>query len=350
MTSASITVAGRAIGPTAPCFIIAEAGVNHDGWLDRAHRLVSAAADAGADAVKFQMFSANRLATAEAPQAAYQEARVGRESQRDMLRRLELGAEAHRELAAASRARGLLFLSTPFDEQSADCLHDIGVPAFKIPSGEITNFPLLTHIARFGKPVLLSTGMSTLGDVDRAVTTLRENGCVEIVLLQCTSCYPADPRDANLHAMETLARVFDVPVGFSDHTLGHEAALAAVALGAAVVEKHLTLDRAATGPDHAASLEPPAFASLVRSIRTVEQALGDPLKRPVAGEREVAAAARRSLVASRDIAAGSRITSGDLVLRRPGTGLSWDASVTILGRVARIDIAVGSLIAPEMFR
>jgi N-acetylneuraminate synthase/N,N'-diacetyllegionaminate synthase len=348
-TRGHISIAGRTIGPAAPCFIIAEAGVNHDGRLDRALRLVDAAAVAGADAVKFQTFAADRLVTADAAKAPYQQARgPAGESQRDMLRRLELNGDAYRTLAQACRDRGLIFLSTPFDEESADLLDEIGVPAFKLSSADLANQPLLTHVARKGKPVLISTGMATLGDVDAAVAVLIEAGCAEWMLLHCVSCYPAAPSDSNLLAMQTLAQAFACACGFSDHTPGTEVALAAAALGASVLEKHLTLECSATGPDHSASLEPETFAAMVRGIRIVESARGDGRKRPVAAEREIAAAVTRSLVAAHDIPAGAMLTADAIVLRRPGTGLPWSCRSAVIGRVARINIPAGSLIALEM--
>jgi N-acetylneuraminate synthase len=329
--------------------IVAEAGVNHGGNAAAACRLVETAAAAGADAVKFQAFAAERLATATAPMAAYQRRAVSvRHTQLDMLRELELSIDAHRRAAAVSHDLGLLFLSTPFDEQSADALAAIGVPAFKLPSGEITNLPLLAHVARKGKPVILSTGMATLGEVDEAIGAIVGAGCNEIVLMHCTSAYPAAPSDANLRAIGTLAAVFDRPCGYSDHTRGHDVTVAAVALGACVVEKHLTLDRGAPGPDHAASLDPAEFGAMVRAVRTAEAALGDGRKRPAASEREIAMVVRRSLVAARAIPAGSVLDEEAVTVRRPGTGLPPGARETVIGRTVRIDIPAGALITLEM--
>jgi N,N'-diacetyllegionaminate synthase len=236
---------------------------------------VDAAADAGADAVKFQTFRASHLATRDAPGAAYQKRGLSEgESQYEMLRRLELSDEAHRRLVERCRRRDLLFMSTAFDEPSADLLDELAVPLYKIPSGEVTNLPFLARMARRGRPMLVSTGMCTLGEVESAVETLEEAGNRNFVLLHCVSSYPADPGDVNLRAMHTLAAAFECPVGYSDHTPGIEVGIAAVALGACVLEKHFTLDRSLPGPDHAASLQPDELQALVRGIRTTEAAIG----------------------------------------------------------------------------
>ena len=269
----SVRIGERPVGVGHPCFVIAEAGVNHNGSLDMALKLVDAAVEAKADAVKFQTFRAERLLTPEAPKAAYQIENSDRtETQFEMLQRLELDEAAHRTLMDHCRRRGLAFLSSPFEQGSADFLETLGVPAFKIPSGEVTNLPFLCHVARKGIPLILSTGMATLEEVEVAVAAIRSSGCRQLVLLHCVSAYPASPSDANLRAMATLARTFGTPVGYSDHTLGIEVALAAVAMGAAVIEKHFTLDRTMPGPDHQASSEPGELALLVSGIRKVESA------------------------------------------------------------------------------
>jgi N-acetylneuraminate synthase len=340
-----LELAGRRIGPGAPCFVIAEAGVNHNGSLDLARQLVDAAHAAGADAVKFQTFKAERLVTAAAPKADYQQARTGvAESQLDMLRRLELSEADHRALLAHCQARGIQFISTPFDEASADLLAALDVPLFKIPSGEITNLPYLAHLARLGRPMVVSTGMSCLAEVEAAVRTIEANGHPPLALLHCVSNYPAAPRDVNLRAMTTLAVAFGVPVGYSDHTPGNEVTLAAVALGACVIEKHLTLDRTLPGPDHAASLEPDEFATAVRGIRTVEAALGNGRKEPAASEANTAAIARKSIVAARDISAGETLDARALTIMRPGTGLPAAMLSQVMGRRTRRPLAAGSLI------
>ena len=258
------------------CFVIAEAGVNHNGDTEMAARLIDAAANAGADAVKFQTFRAEHVVSAHAPKAAYQRATTGDgEGQLDMVRALELPADSFGALKSHADRRGILFLSTPFDHGSVDLLHKLDVAAFKIASGEITNLPLLRHVAALGKPVILSTGMSYLSEVEAAVRALQSSGLDRLALLHCVSNYPADPADVNLRAMATLSAAFAVPVGYSDHTTGIEVALAAAARGAAVLEKHFTLDRASPGADHRASLEPAELTAMVAGIRRVESALGD---------------------------------------------------------------------------
>ena len=349
MRSRTIKLAGREIGPGRACFIIAEAGVNHNGDLSLARRLVDAAARAGADAVKFQTFKAERLVAPGAPKAGYQLERTdAAESQLEMLRRLELSEEAHLELLEHCRQSGLVFLSSPFDQESADLLESLGVPAFKIPSGEIINLPFLAHVARKGRPMIVSTGMAFLGEVEAAVRTIESEGCRDFVLLHCVSNYPADPAEVNLSAMRTMAEAFGAPVGYSDHTTGHEAPLAAAALGAAVIEKHFTLDRNMEGPDHSASLEPEELAGLVRGIRTVEAALGHGRKEPAPSEADTAAAARKSLVAARDIPAGARLTEDLIAVRRPGTGLPPAMLAYGLGRTVRESITAGTLLSLEI--
>ena len=337
------------IGSGQPCFVIAEAGVNHNGDIELAKRLIEVSAKAGADAVKFQSFRADRLVTSAAPTARYQrEATAGEESQLHMLRRLELPQEAHYKLQSVCRVQQVLFLSTPFEEESANFLEGLGVPAFKISSGDLTNLPFLTHVGRMGRPVILSTGMGTMDEVRTAVDTLEKAGNCHIVLLHCVSTYPTDPADVNLRAMQTMMRTFSCPVGFSDHTEGIEVSLAAVALGAAVIEKHVTLDRSLPGPDHRASLEPQKFEELVKGIRNIERALGHGRKIPVAAEAEMAAVARKSVVAARDIDAGTALTDDMLAIRRPGTGLSPDARPSLIGRRVSASIKAGTPITRDV--
>jgi N-acetylneuraminate synthase len=323
--------------------------VNHNGELPLAKQLIEVASRAKADAVKFQSFKADRLAASHAPKARYQVETTGSgESQRDMLRRLELSAAAHRELADYCRRCGVLFLSTPFDEERADLLVDLDVAALKISSGDLTNLPFLRHVARKGRPMIVSTGMSTLSEVAeamRAIQTLSDRG---VALLHCVSQYPADPSEANLRAMETMAMTFNVPVGYSDHTLGIEVALAAVALGGCILEKHVTLDRHLPGPDHRASLEPDELVALVRGIRTVESALGHGRKEPAAGEAETAAVARKSLVAARHIPAGSLLTEALIAMKRPGIGLPPTMLPQLVGRTVVRDIPADTLLTLEM--
>lgn len=348
MHSRTLHIGDRPVGPGAPCFLIAEAGVNHNGQLDLACALVDAAAAAGVDAVKFQTFRAEELATPDAPKAAYQEAAVLRESHLEMLRWLELDPKDHRALSDHCRTRGVRFLSSPFDSESADLLADLGVEAYKVGSGELTNHPLLAHLARRGLPILLSTGMANLGEVEAALQTIEANGAPDVALLHCVSAYPAVAEDANLRAMHTLATAFGLPTGYSDHTKGIEVALAAVALGAVLLEKHLTMDRTLDGPDHAASLEPDELAAMVRSVRAVEVALGDGRKRPAAVERECADAARRSLVAAQDLPEGTVLTAPLIALRRPGTGLPPALLPHVLWRTLRVDVRQGDLLTLEM--
>jgi len=334
----------RAIGPGQPVFVIAEAGVNHNGDLAMARRLVDAAVEAGADAVKFQAFKAEDVVSVGAAKAEYQVATSGGgESQLDMVRKLELSGAAFRELQAYCTQRGILFLATPFDFGSADLLADMNVPLFKISSGEVTNLPFLEYVARKGKPLIVSTGMCFLGEVDEAVRLLQGAGCEDLVLLHCTSNYPTRPEDVNLRAMQTLGAAFGFPVGYSDHTIGIAVPQAAVALGACVIEKHFTLDRTLPGPDHPASLEPHELTAMVRGIRVVEAALGDPIKRRVASEDAVAQVARRSLVASRDLPAGTVLTRDLIAIKRPGTGLQPELLGHLVGRKLRVPVAFDQL-------
>jgi len=261
---------------------------------------------------------------------------------------LELDADAHRALIEHCRDKRILFLSTPFDEASADLLEMLGVPAFKTPSGEITNLPYLTHLARKNKPMIISTGMSFLGEVEAAVRAIEAVGNHSFALLHCVSNYLANPADINLRAMHTMTRAFNVPVGYSDHTPGIEVSLAAVALGACIVEKHFTLDRNLPGPDHQASAEPAELAALVRGIRVVEASLGDGRKQPAASEANTAAVARKSLVAACDIPEGATLTETMIALKRPGTGLPPAMREFLIGRVARTMISAGTLLTLDV--
>lgn len=345
-----VKIGARSVGPDQPCFIIAEAGVNHNGSLELAKKLVDAAANAGADAVKFQTFKSEELASVNAPKAAYQEETTDRrESQQEMLQKLELDVHSHSILMDYCTDKNILFLSSPFDEISADELEQLGVEAYKIPSGEITSLPYLTHIAGKGKPMIVSTGMSTLGEVEEAVKTIEDTGHNEIILLHCVSNYPANPEDVNLRAMETLRTAFGYPVGYSDHTLGIEISLAAAAMGARLIEKHFTLDRDLPGPDHKASLEPDELAALIKRIRIVESAMGSGRKAPAASEADTAYVVRKSLVARRYIPEGSIITEDMIAIRRPGNGLPPSMLPQILGLKVKSDIEEDTLILLEMF-
>lgn len=341
----TIQVTSRLIGIGQPCYVIAEAGVNHNGSLDLARQLVDAAHAAGADAVKFQTFKAGRLVTAAAPKAAYQQANTDAgESQLAMLKRLELSEADHRVLLAHCGTRGIQFISTPFDEASADLLAALDVPLIKLPSGELTNLPYLGHVARLGRPLIVSTGMSYLSEVEAAVRCFEANGNPPVALLHCVSNYPAAPSDVNLRAMATLASAFGVPIGYSDHTPGNEVTLAAVALGACIIEKHLTLDRNLPGPDHKASLEPDEFAAAVRGIRMVESALGNGRKAPAASEANTAAVARKSIVAARDLAVGETLDARAVAMMRPGNGLPAAMLPHVLGRRTRTQLVAGTLL------
>jgi N,N'-diacetyllegionaminate synthase len=327
--------------------IIAEAGVNHNGDHALARRLVEAAAAAGADLVKFQTFAADRLATRKAAKAEYQSVVTGAdETQHAMLRGLELDRAAHEMLIGHCRDRGIGFFSTAFDEASVDLLVELGVDRFKIPSGELTNLPYLRHVARQGRPVILSTGMATLGEIEAALDALVVAGASRdrITVLHCSTEYPTPMADVNLRAMLAIRHAFGVAVGYSDHTLGIEVAVAAVALGATVIEKHLTLDRALPGPDHKASLEPSEFTAMVAAIRNVELALGDGIKRPTRSEAKNIPVVRKSLVAARAIRAGEVFDSRNVTVKRPGTGLSpmrWDE---VIGRRAPRDFGPDELL------
>ncbi len=345
-----LKIGRKSVGLGQPCFIIAEAGINHNGNLKLAHRLIDAAKSAGADAVKFQTFKAERLVAPGAPKADYQVKAGVKGSHYEMLRRLELSEKAHRDLRNYAKRKKIIFLSSPFDEESANFLERLHLPAFKIPSGEITNLPFLRHVARKKKPMIVSTGMSYLSEVRTAVRTIEAAGNKNLVLLHCVSQYPANPAEVNLKAMLTLKKIFGFPVGYSDHTLGIEIAIAAVAMGACVVEKHLTLDRTLRGPDHKASLEPTEFTTMVRGIRNVESAFGNGIKKPAKSEANTAAVARKSLVATRDIAAGTKLKKEHLAVKRPGTGLPPAMLVRLVGRTTRKKISAGSLIRLEMIR
>lgn len=345
----SIELGGRRIGSGHPVFIIAEAGVNHNGDVELARRMVDAAAEAGADAVKFQTFSADRLVIRHAAKAAYQKQTTdAEESQHAMLKRLELSHADHERLFNHATYRGITLLSTPFDDESLDMLIALGIPAIKIGSGELTNLPLLERAAAAGRPIILSTGMAYLSEVECAVRRIQEHGAPPLALLHCVSNYPAAAEDVNLRAMLTLLSAFGLPVGYSDHTLGFAVALAAVALGACVLEKHFTLDRSLQGPDHLASLEPDELEAMINAVRDVESALGDGCKRPSEAELDTLRVARKSVVSRVDIPLGTRITADMLAIKRPGTGIPPNKVTHVVGRVARVPIAADTVLQWEM--
>ena len=343
-----LKIGDKLIGEEEPCFIIAEAGVNHNGSVELAKKLIDAAKDAGADAVKFQTFKAESVVVKDAQKAEYQKETTGEGSQYEMIKKLELTEEDFRELADYAEKKDIMFLSSPFDKESVDLLHELDVPAFKVGSGEITNLPLLRYIAKKGKPIILSTGMSTLGEIEEALDVIRSEGVEDIILLHCVSNYPARIEDVNLRAMGTLKQAFKLPVGFSDHTLGITAPIAAVALGACVIEKHFTLDRNLPGPDHKASLEPDELKEMVKDIREVEKALGNGIKKPTKEEEKIKKVARRSIVAKVDISKGAIITEDMLDVKRPGTGIEPKYLKFIIGRKTKEDIKKDDVIRFEM--
>jgi N,N'-diacetyllegionaminate synthase len=342
----SFHVGDRAVGPGEPVFVIAEAGVNHNGDVRLARELIDAARDTGADAVKFQTWVTDLIVTKAAPAAEYQIEHVGETTQADMLRALELPSEAFGDLKQHADRRGIVFLSTPDDPPSAKLLVGLGVPALKIGSGEVTNLRYLEHIGTLGKPVILSTGMADLAEVREAVAALRRGGCAELALLHCVSAYPAPVEEANLAAMQTLRSEFNCVVGFSDHTIGTLASVAAVAMGASIIEKHLTLDRSMAGPDHAASMEPADFASMVRDIRAVEAARGDGRKAPRPSELSNREVVRRVLVTARDLAAGHTLAPGDLVGKRAGAGISIAEIDAVMGRRLTVRVRADEPLRP----
>lgn len=326
--------------------IIAEAGVNHDGSIEKARRLVDIAAEAGADAVKFQCFTAQRLVCRDAPKAAYQLRTTGGESQFEMLRALELSHDAHRDLMNYCQGQGIEFLSSPFDEESARALCAMGLKTIKVPSGELTNLPLLQLIGEACRRVLLSTGMANMEEIRAAIDALLGAGTrrEDIVLLHCHTEYPTRFEDANLRAMLTMREAFDLAVGYSDHTTGIEASVAAAALGAQVIEKHFTILRSDAGPDHAASLEPDELASMIQAIRNIEAALGSGEKAPTPAELANRKIVRKSLVASRPIRRGEPLTRQNVDFKRPGTGISPARWADVQGFAAVRDFSQDELI------
>jgi len=328
-------------------YIIAEAGVNHNGSLETAYRLIDAAKNSGADAVKFQSFKADSLVSKKAEKAEYQKLTTSsNESQYEMIKKLELSLEDHHKLIDYCLKKEIQFLSSPFDLDSIDLLNDLGLEIFKIPSGEIINLPYLRKIGKFNKNVILSTGMSDLGEIEDAINILIENGTdrEKITVLQCNTEYPTPYEDVNLKVMLTIKNAFNVKVGYSDHTKGIEVPIAAVALGAEVIEKHFTLDRHMEGPDHKASLEPNELKQMVESIRNIEKALGDGIKKPSKSELKNKPIARKSLVALKRIEKGELFTENNLGIKRPGNGISpmrWDE---VIGKKASKDFELDDLI------
>lgn len=315
-------------------YIIAEAGVNHNGSFETACKLVDAAKTAGADCIKFQTFKADKLVSHNAPKAEYQKNTTGESSQRDMLKKLELSFDEFVMLRQYCDKVGISFISTPFDFDSLEFLNSLDMPFWKIPSGEITNLPYLIAIAKTGKPVVMSTGMCEISEVADAVNLLKDNGIKEIKLLHCNTEYPTPFEDVNLNAMLTLQKAFDVEVGYSDHTKGIEIPIAAVAMGANIIEKHFTLDRNMEGPDHKASLEPHELAAMVSAIRNVEQALGDGEKKPSPSEKKNKGIARKSIVAKKNISKDEVYSEDNITVKRPGSGISPMRWYEVIGKAA----------------
>jgi len=327
--------------------IIAEAGVNHNGSIELAKKLIDVACEAKADFVKFQTFKAEKVVIRNAKKAVYQKNySADDESQFEMIKKLELDKEAHEELIDYCKTKDIQFLSTAFDHDSIDLLDQLNMPLFKIPSGEITNLPYLRHIGKMGKPIIMSTGMSTLDEVHNALNILIESGAEkeQITILHCNTEYPTPMKDVNLKAMLTIKDELGVNIGYSDHTLGIEVAISAVAMGATVIEKHFTLDRNMSGPDHAASLEPEELKAMVTAIRNIEKAMGVGEKKPSSSETKNISVVRKSIVAKKSIKKGELFTEENLIVKRPGTGISpmgWD---TVIGKAASSDYEMDDLI------
>lgn len=344
-----IRIGSQIISNQSPVFIIAEAGVNHNGNLDMARRLIEEAASCGADCIKFQTFKAERVVTTSAPKAKYQLGTTDKtESQLDMLRKIELKPEHHSELKLYAEKLGLIFLSTPYNFEDIDLLENIGVLAYKVASGQIVEHPFLRKIAKTGKPIFLSTGMATLAEIDNALRSIHDEGNDRVVLLQCTTNYPSRIEDANLRVLQTFRSVFGCLVGYSDHTIGIESAITSVALGARVIEKHFTLDKNLPGPDHSSSMIPEELKSLVNQIHMTEASLGSAQKEPIEIEKENSIGMRRSIVASRNIQKGEMITADNITFKRPATGLSPRFYDIILGKRAIKDISYDELLQMEM--
>ena len=342
-------IGDREVGGDHPTYVIAEAGANHNRSLDTAHQLIDVAAEAGADAVKFQTYSGKRIYSSKTPKFKYLEG-VSDKPPAELLEEIELPREWQAELAERARERGIDFFSTPFDHEAVAELDALDVPVLKIASFEIGDLPLIRCAAATGRPLLISTGMATIGEVEEAVVAAREAGASAIGLMQCTSVYPAPAKRANLRAMRTMAEAFDVPVGLSDHTTGIAVPIAAAALGAAFVEKHFTLDRTMEGPDHPFALEPPELEAMVAGIRDARAALGDGRKQgPGPEEREeMYELARRSLIATRDLAAGTVLQADMITVKRPGYGIAPKHLELVIGRPLKVDVEEDEILTWNM--
>ena len=340
--SPEFRIGDRAVGPGHPCYVIAEAGSNHNRDLDTALRLIEVAAQAGADAVKFQTYTAEGLYSRDTPDMTYlkEKGLVGdRESVWELIKRVEIPWEWHADLARHAAEAGITFLSTPFEEAAVDLLEEVGVPAYKIASYEVNHLPLIERAARTGKPLLISTGMASLGDIERALDAAAGAGARDVMLMHCAVNYPPQFEDLNLRAITTLQSAFQVPIGWSDHTMGHTADVVAVTLGACAIEKHYTLSRDQSGPDHPFALEPDELAAMVVAIRETETALGSSVKRVTDSEAEMFRLGRRSLVAARDVPKGGELTRADVAVKRPGFGISVDALDQVIGRHVAHDVS-----------
>jgi N,N'-diacetyllegionaminate synthase len=345
-----VRIGDRPVGAGAPVYIIAEAGSNHDRDLDQARRLIDVAAEAGADAVKFQTFQSDQIVAETPTRAEYLDGILPPgQTMSELFHQLELPREWHAPLFEHASARGLDFLSTPFDHEAVDLLDDLGVKAFKVATYELWHLPLIRDVASRGKPIICSTGMADMADVQAAVDVVRETGNEQLILLHCVVNYPPPFADLNMRAIETMRRAFGVPVGWSDHTPGWLAPVVATTLGAAVIEKHFTTDRGRPGPDHRFALEPGELAEMIRAIRDTEAALGDGVKRRAPAEDDLYVTARRSLFAARPIEAGSTLVADDVAILRPGTGLEVRDLDKVIGRTARRRVERHEPLAWDMF-
>jgi sialic acid synthase SpsE len=335
-------IGDRGVGPEHPCYVIAEAGANHNRDLPTALRLIEVAADAGADAVKFQTYTAEGLYSRLTPDMRYLKEKgllANQESVWELIKRVEIPWEWHEDLARHAASCGITFFSTPFEDAAVDILEAVGVPAYKIASYEVNHYPLIERVARTGKPVLISTGMASLGDIERALDAAAAAGARDLMVMHCAVNYPPRFADLNLRAITTMRSAFGIPIGWSDHTPGHTADVVAVTLGACAVEKHFTLSRGQAGPDHPFALEPTELAAMVSAIRETEEALGSSVKRVTDAEADLFRLGRRSLVAARDVAAGNELTRADLAIKRPGFGIPVDALDQVIGRHVARDVA-----------
>lgn len=326
-------------------FIIAEAGVNHNGSIEIAKKLIDAAVEAKVDAIKFQTFTAENLVSKQAQKAEYQlQTTEDNESQYEMIKKLELDYEAHKLLIDYCHKKGIMFLSAPFDLKSIDLLAELDIAIFKIPSGEITNLPYLEKIGKLNKKIILSTGMCTLEEIEQALIVLKKQGAVDIIVLHCNTEYPTPMKDVNLKAMQTMGEALGVTIGYSDHTIGIEVPIAAVAMGARVIEKHFTLDKNMEGPDHKASLEPKELKEMVKAIRNIELALGSGIKQPTASEKKNKDIARKSIVAKCHVYKGDILTEDNITIKRPGNGISPMRWYEVLGTVSNKEYEEDELI------